>query len=124
MRRLDGQALPGLPNTLTLPLVITAHHRWLRAGTSPDRFLSDQYLWAHVVSKNKLGPKGVDMNRMSSKKLSAAIEQLTQRPEYESNAQALSQRVRGVDGAKNAVQVFERLQGRFPAEKSLSLAMA
>lgn len=77
---------------------------------------SDQYLWASVVSKNGLGPKGVDMNRMKSKKLSAAIEQLTGRPEYESNARALAQRVRGIDGAKNAVPLFERLQGRLQRE--------
>ena len=76
---------------------------------------SDQYLWATAVSKNGLGPKGVDMNRMKSKKLSAAIEQLTSRPEYESNARALAERVRGIDGAKNAVRLFERLQGRLRA---------
>jgi UDP:flavonoid glycosyltransferase YjiC (YdhE family) len=85
---------------------------------------SDQYLWADVVSKNGLGPKGVDMNRMRSKKLSAAIEQLTGRQEYESNARALAQRVRGTDGAKNAVRLFERLGGRLEAEKKLTVAVA
>ena len=77
---------------------------------------SDQYLWANVVWKNQLGPRGVDMNRMKAKKLSAAIEQLTQRREYESNAQALAERVSGIDGAKNAVRLFERIQGRLPAK--------
>jgi sterol 3beta-glucosyltransferase len=72
---------------------------------------SDQYLWANVVWKNKLGPRGVDMNRMKSKKLSAAIAQLTQSPEYESNARRLAERVSGIDGAKNAVRLFEQLQG-------------
>jgi len=70
---------------------------------------SDQYQWADIVAKNGLGPKGVDMNRMKSKKLSAAIAQLTQRQEYESNARALGERVKGIDGAKNALELFERL---------------
>ncbi|MCI0407180.1 MAG: hypothetical protein L0191_01235, partial [Acidobacteria bacterium] len=56
---------------------------------------SDQYLWANVVRSKGLGPKGVDMNRMRARKLSAAIEQLTARSEYESNARELAQRVRG-----------------------------
>jgi glycerol-3-phosphate dehydrogenase len=54
------------------------------------------------------------MNRMRSRKLSAAIAQLTQGQEYESNAQALAQRVSGIDGAKNAVELFERLQPSVP----------
>lgn len=84
---------------------------------------SDQYLWAHVVWKNRLGPSGVDMNRMRAKKLSAAIEQLTQRQEYEANAQALAARVSGIDGAKNAVRLFERLQGRLPMKSRVSYAV-
>jgi UDP:flavonoid glycosyltransferase YjiC (YdhE family) len=83
---------------------------------------SDQYLWANVVSKNGLGPKGVDMNRMKTRKLSSAIEQLTQRQEYESNARAFGQRVSEIDGAKNALRLFERLEGRLQAKKSLSMA--
>jgi sterol 3beta-glucosyltransferase len=77
---------------------------------------SDQYLWANVVWKNGLGPRGVDMNRMKATKLSAAIEQLTQSQEYESNAQVLAERVSGIDGAKNAVRLFERIQGRLPSK--------
>ena len=84
---------------------------------------SDQYLWANVVWKNALGPRGVDMNRMKSRKLSAAIEQLTQNPEYESNAQALAERVSGIDGAKNAVRLFEKLlQSRLPVKYRPSYA--
>jgi UDP:flavonoid glycosyltransferase YjiC (YdhE family) len=79
---------------------------------------SDQYLWADVVAKNGLGPKGVDMNRMNSRKLSRAIEQLTSRPEYESNARALGQRVSGIDGARNAVALVERIKGHL--EKKLT----
>src|SRR5262245_27528384 len=81
---------------------------------------SDQYLWANVVWKKGLGPAGVDINRMKARKLSAAIEQLTQRPEYESNAQALAARVSGIDGAKNALQLFERLQSRLWTKKLVS----
>ena len=81
---------------------------------------SDQYLWANVVWKNKLGPRGVDMNRMKGKKLSAAIEQLTQSREYEANARALAERVKGIDGAKNAVRLFERLRGRLLEDRRTS----
>ena len=73
---------------------------------------SDQYLWADVVRKNGLGPRGVDMNRMQPAKLSAAIAQLAQTEGYEANARALGERVRGIDGAKNAVRVFGKLQSR------------
>ena len=72
------------------------------------------------MAKNGLGPKGVDMNRMTTRKLSTAIEQLTGRQEYETNAQALAQRVKGIDGAKNALRLFERLKGRLESEKRVS----
>lgn len=73
---------------------------------------SDQYLWARVVWKNQLGPRGVDMNRLKPKKLSAAIEQLTQGWEYAANAQMLAERVNGIDGTQNALRLFERLEDR------------
>jgi UDP:flavonoid glycosyltransferase YjiC (YdhE family) len=76
---------------------------------------SDQYLWASVVWNNGLGPRCVDMNRMRPRKLSAAIAQLAEHPEYEANARALADRVRGVDGVKSALRVFEKLEGRLPA---------
>jgi UDP:flavonoid glycosyltransferase YjiC (YdhE family) len=84
---------------------------------------NDQYLWSDILSRRGLGPKGVDMNRMKPRKLSAAIEQLASRQEYESNARALAQSVAGIDGAKNAVRLFERLQGRLQTEDRLSVAM-
>jgi len=81
---------------------------------------SDQYLWANMVAKKGLGPKGVDMNRMKPRKLSAAIEDLTQNLAYASNARALAERVRGIDGARSAVRLFERLEGRVPAKRAAS----
>src|SRR5262249_49392230 len=74
--------------------------------------------------KKALGPRGVDMNRMRSKKLSVAIQQLTQNPDYESNAQALAERVSGIDGAKNAVLLFEKLQSRLPIKSRASYQRA
>jgi len=73
---------------------------------------SDQYLWSDRVSKLGLGPKGVDMNRLKPRKLSAAIAELTSRTEYAANARALADRVRGIDGPKNAVRLFERIKDR------------
>ena len=123
-----------IPHHVLFPRVKAAVHHgsWItthlaaQAGV-PQLVLpqaSDQYLWADVVAKNGLGPKGVDMNRMKARKLSAAIESLTRRQEYETNARALAQRVSGIDGAKNAVHLFERLRGRLQAEKRLSMAVA
>jgi UDP:flavonoid glycosyltransferase YjiC (YdhE family) len=114
-----------IPHHVLFPRVKAAVHQgsWImthlaaQAGV-PQLILpqaSDQYLWSSIVSKNGLGPRGVDMNRMRQRKLSAAIAQLTQRHEYETNARALARRVRGIDGAKNAVRLFERLQGRLRA---------
>ena len=111
-----------IPHHVLFPRLKAAVHHgsWItthlaaRAGI-PQLVLpqaSDQYLWSSVVRKNHLGPKGVDMNRMKASKLSSAIEQLTQRREYETNARALAERVSGIDGAKNALEVFERLYPR------------
>ena len=85
---------------------------------------SDQYLWADRLSKLGLGPRGVDMNRLNPSKLSAAIEDLTLRQEYESNARALAQRVSEIDGAENAVSLFERIEHRLRPGKRLSVAVA
>lgn len=79
---------------------------------------SDQYLWSHMVSTKGLGPRGVDMNRLRAHKLSAAIEQLTHDATYASNARALGERVRGIDGAKNAVRLFARLEKRLSGRVS------
>jgi UDP:flavonoid glycosyltransferase YjiC (YdhE family) len=82
---------------------------------------SDQYLWAHVVHKNGLGPDGVDMNRLRRRKLGAAFEQLTTDGAYEANARALADRVRGIDGARNAVRLFDRLERRLRGKTSVLL---
>jgi sterol 3beta-glucosyltransferase len=83
---------------------------------------SDQYLWAERVRMSGLGPKGVDMNRLKPKKLSSAIEQLTQRQEYAANARSLAERVGEIDGAKNALQLFQRLEGGLAGKKSFSVS--
>ena len=80
---------------------------------------SDQYLWAHVIWKNALGPKGVDMNRIKQRKVSAALVDLTTNRSFETNARALGDRVRGIDGAKNAVALFDRLQSRRAGKRSV-----
>jgi len=82
---------------------------------------SDQYLWADRVKKAGLGPGGVDMNRLSTKKLSKGIEAVISRQEYEINARALGERVRGIDGAKNAVALFERIKGGLQSRTTLSM---
>ena len=122
-----------IPHHVLFPRVRAAVHQgsWIathlaaQAGI-PQLVLpqaSDQYLWAHVVRKNGLGPRGVDMNRMRRKKLSAALEELTRNPTYEANARALAERVRGIDGARNAVRLFERLERRFGGRRSIAFAV-
>ena len=87
-------------------------HLAARAGV-PQLVLpqaSDQYIWADVLQRRGLGPKGVDMNRLSQRKLSVAIEQLVGREDFARNAWELAERVSGIDGVKNAVRVFEYLE--------------
>ena len=83
---------------------------------------SDQYLWAERVRKCGLGPKGVDINRLTSKKLSAGIEELITRQDYEVNARALADRVREIDGAKNALELFQRIEGGLERKRSFSMS--
>lgn len=118
-----------IPHHILFPrLKAVAHHgSWItthlaaRAGV-PQLVLpqaSDQYQWADRVARLGLGPKGVDMNRMKGHKLSAAIEQLVQREDFDQNATAFAERVRGIDGPKNAVALFERIKAGFePRERS------
>jgi len=85
---------------------------------------SDQYLWADRVKKSGLGPAGVDMNRLKPRKLSAAIEQLVARQDYAANARALADRVGEIDGAKNALRLFQRLEAGLEGKKSFSVSTA
>jgi UDP:flavonoid glycosyltransferase YjiC (YdhE family) len=121
-----------IPHHVLFPRLQAAVHHgsWItthlaaRAGI-PQLVLpqaSDQYLWSEVVRKNGLGPRGVDMNRLKTKKLSRAIEQLTRRPDYEANARALGERVSGIDGARNALELFEKIKGRLVKRTDAPLA--
>jgi UDP:flavonoid glycosyltransferase YjiC (YdhE family) len=85
---------------------------------------SDQFLWADRVKKSGLGPAGVDMNRLKPRKLSAAIEQLAARQDYAANARALADRVGEIDGAKNALRLFQRLEAGLEGKKSFSVSTA
>jgi UDP:flavonoid glycosyltransferase YjiC (YdhE family) len=85
---------------------------------------SDQFLWADRVKKSGLGPAGVDMNRLKPRKLSAAIEQLVARQDYAANARALADRVGEIDGAKNALRLFQRLEAGLEGKKSFSVSTA
>ena len=82
---------------------------------------SDQYLWAHVVWKNGLGPRGVDMNRIKRARLAAALTDLVRSERYAANAHALGERVRGIDGARNAVRLFDRLDGRLRGVRTVAI---
>lgn len=85
---------------------------------------SDQYQWAHAVWKNGLGPRGVDMNRIKRKRLATALHDLAQSEQYAANARALGDRVRGIDGAKNAVRLFDRLEGRLRGARTVAIPAA
>jgi UDP:flavonoid glycosyltransferase YjiC (YdhE family) len=122
-----------IPHHILFPRLKAAVHHgsWItthlaaRAGI-PQLVLpqaSDQYQWADRISTAGLGPKGVDMNRMRPHKLSAAIAQLVQREDYAVNANALGDRVRGIDGPKNAVALFERIKGGLEAGKPVRVAL-
>ena len=101
-------------------------HLAARAGV-PQLVLpqaSDQYQWADRVANLGLGPKGVDMNRMRPRKLSAAVEQLVKREDFTRNAKVFAERVRGIDGPKNAVALFERIKGGLEPRKPLRVSAA
>ena len=122
-----------IPHHILFPRLKAAVHHgsWItthlaaRAGI-PQLVLpqaSDQYQWADRISKAGLGPRGVDMNRMKVRKLSAAIEQLVQRDDYAVNASALGDRVRGIDGPRNAVALFERIKGGFETRRPVGVTL-
>jgi vancomycin aglycone glucosyltransferase len=122
-----------IPHHILFPRLKAAVHHgsWItthlaaRAGI-PQLVLpqaSDQYQWADRISKAGLGPRGVDMNRMKPRKLSAAIAELVQREDYAVSAKALGDRVRGIDGPKNAVALFERIKGGLAPRKPVSIAL-
>ena len=71
---------------------------------------SDQYTWRQIVYKRGLGPKGIDMNRLRPRDVSRAIEAAVSNPSYAENARALADRVRGMQGQKNAVEDFDRIE--------------
>ncbi len=118
-----------IPHHVLFPRLRAAVHQgsWImthlaaRAGL-PQLILpqaSDQYLWADIVARQGLGPRGVDMNRLRPRKLAAAIAALAGCEGYREQARALSERVAGVDGVANALRLFERLEGRLRSRKSL-----
>lgn len=78
---------------------------------------SDQYQWQDRVAKAGLGPKGADMNRLAVPDLIRGITALVNEPSYTANAKAFGERVAGIDGARNALELFERIKGDLPKRK-------
>jgi UDP:flavonoid glycosyltransferase YjiC (YdhE family) len=81
---------------------------------------SDQYFWGERLVRLGLGPKWVDMNRLKLPKLRTAIEQLATREDFEINARALAEEVRGIDGPKNAVRLFQQIEGRLQKKTTVA----
>jgi len=81
----------------------------------------DQFMWGDRVERAGLGPDWIDMNRLTTKKLCRGIEQLVGRPEYTRNATAFANRQRGIDGPKNALQTFQKLESRLEARTTVGL---
>jgi len=57
----------------------------------------DQYGWNHLIFKNGLGPKGVAINKISTKKLKPLISDLMENKAYEKKAEELSMKIKKED---------------------------
>ena len=111
-----------IPHHKLFPRCLAAVHHgsWItthlaaRAGV-PQLVLpqaSDQYMWGEIIYKKELGPKWVDMNNLSQRKLRTALERLVTREAFARHASDFAERVEGIDGAKNAVESFERVKSK------------
>ena len=52
------------------------------------------------------------MNNLSQRKLRTALERLVTREAFARHASEFAERVEGIDGAKNAVESFERVKSK------------
>lgn len=105
------------PHEKLFPLVSACVHHGgagttaasLRAGkpTVICPFFGDQPFWAHRVEDMGLGPAPVDLKKLSSKSLAAAIHQAVDKPAYELRAAAVGRGIRSEDGVARAMAFLE-----------------
>jgi len=85
----------------------------LRAGVPSViiPFFGDQPFWGQRVFELGVGPRMIPRKRLSAERLAAAIEVATSDEGMRTRAKAVGERIRGEDGVRKAVAVFERYIG-------------
>jgi UDP:flavonoid glycosyltransferase YjiC (YdhE family) len=69
----------------------------------------DQHYWGHRVETLGLGPKYVNVGRISLRKLEKRIKELISNPEYRKNAREIAEKINkenGIDAFCNYVEGF------------------
>lgn len=108
-----------IPHDWLFPQVAAAVHHGgagttaasLQAGTPTVvvPFFADQPFWGRRVAKLGAGPSPVPRQKLTAKKLAAAIEQAVEDADIHRRAADLGEKLRSEDGVANAVQAVEHL---------------
>jgi UDP:flavonoid glycosyltransferase YjiC (YdhE family) len=69
--------------------------------------IMDQYYWAHSVWERGLGPKPIQRNRLSARRLSEALEACLQDEKMRRRAEEVGSALRNEDGVAQAVKTIE-----------------
>lgn len=70
----------------------------------------DQYVWNKIVAQKGAGPLGVDVSKISEKRLSDKIHDFYHNPKYKSNAQAISASIKAEDFEEEILKLIESVE--------------
>jgi UDP:flavonoid glycosyltransferase YjiC (YdhE family) len=85
----------------------------LRAGVPSVivPFGGDQYLWGRCIQTLGIGPEPIPRKKLTTERLSRAIDMATGSQAMRQNAAALGERIRAEDGIGQAVTIVEQTMG-------------
>lgn len=80
----------------------------LRAGVPSVvvPYFLDQTLWGHRVSKLNAGPRAIPRQKLTARRLAAALVTAAGNPDLRTGAQAVGRRIRAENGTGNALRVW------------------
>jgi len=117
----DVFLLDSAPHDRLFPLMrAVVHHggagttaAGLRAGlpTVIVPHMADQPFWGARIHALGAGPRPIPRNKLTPKRLAAALLEATGDPRVRASAQALAEKIRGEDGAANAAAIIDRHLG-------------
>jgi len=67
----------------------------------------DQFMWNRLISEKELGPKGVSINKISSKAIKPLIEKLYNDEAYKKNAEAMALKMRNANMDEELINFIE-----------------